>query len=520
MNYSLPVALLLWGGLGCPLVAADCDLRLDLARAVNADSEIAFKHLVERAASCPVASVLVLNEAGAFYQKRARLNDAALLWNKALDRARKAAPAQPALEALVLNNLGALDYTLGRYHDAELRLERSVSLYRAAGGADPFELSKALLNLAASLRQQAQYRQAEQLYSECLRIRQGILPASSPALAAPLDGLARIETAEGNLAKSEDLGRQALKAADHSSSDHVTAENPTELLSSLNHLAMVLSARGNYGEALDVAARAKVVAASFAAVSREHADVENVLAQIARSRGNLAEAEVHSRDAVRMYERTAGPEHPSTLLATQNLAGILGAEGKYKPARKLLERTLAILGKTAGPDHPEVASAVRELAALEFGQKHYSKAADLYRRVFDTDVRLFGARDPRTRFDLNDLGSAEFARHHLREAEELFLRAIPGANGGDMRDAIVKANLAQVYQAERRYDDAATLYRAALAEFERGDRSEDPRLGSILAGYASLLRVTGDYAQAEKLQARATALQVRSALARDGHLAS
>src|SRR5581483_4015714 len=112
---------------------------------------------------------------------------------------------------------------------------------------------------------------------------------------------------------------------------------------------------GQYAEAVDLAARAKVVAAaSFAPVSRERADVENVLAQIEKSRGNLAESEIHSREAVHIYERTAGPEHPLALLATANLASILGAEGKYKPARALLEYTLASLGGTIGPDHPDV----------------------------------------------------------------------------------------------------------------------------------------------------------------------
>jgi tetratricopeptide (TPR) repeat protein len=245
-----------------------------------------------------------------------------------------------------------------------------------------------------------------------------------------------------------------------------------------------------------------------------------VLAQIAKSSGNLAEAEMHSRDAIQMYERTAGPEHPSTLLARESLAGILGARGNYKPARELLKRTLASLEVFAGPDDPEVAAALRQLAGFEFARKHYGPAFDLYRRVYQTDLRLLGAEDPRIRFDLNDVGSAEFARHHLRAAENLFLRALNDAHGGDMQDGIVKTNLAQVYQAEKRYDEASALYRDALNQFERDGRSEDLRLGSILAGYASLLRITGDYAEAEKLQARATALQVRGVLARNGHISS
>jgi tetratricopeptide (TPR) repeat protein len=219
---------------------------------------------------------------------------------------------------------------------------------------------------------------------------------------------------------------------------------------------------------------------------------------------------------VETYEATAGPSHPLTLLAKKNLAGILGAQGKYKAARDLLTEAIGRLEKLDGPEHPDVISTVRDCAAVEFAQKHYGRAAELYRRVFDTDLRTFGPNNPRTRFDLNDLGSTAFARRRLSEAEELFIRAMTNEKTDDARESIVKANLAQVYQVEKRYEEAARLFREAIEEFERSGRAQDPRLGSILASYASLLRATGDYAQAEKLQARATALQVRGILTREG----
>ncbi|HWE00078.1 MAG TPA: tetratricopeptide repeat protein, partial [Bryobacteraceae bacterium] len=189
--------------------------------------------------------------------------------------------------------------------------------------------------------------------------------------------------------------------------------------------------------------------------------------------------------------------------------------GKYKPARALLNQVIESFEKSRGGENPDAVSALRESAALEFAQKHYGRAAELYRRVFETDLRVFGAASARTRFDLNDLGSTAFARHRLREAEELLIRAMTNEKTGDARDSI--GNLAQVYQVEKRYDEAAALYRGAIGELERSGRAQDSRLGSILASYASLLRATGDYAQAEKLQACATALRVRGVLAREGH---
>jgi len=79
----------------------------------------------------------------------------------------------------------------------------------------------------------------------------------------------------------------------------------------------------------------------------------------------------------------------------------------------------------------------------------------------------------------------------------------------------VKNNLAHIYQIEKRYAEAEPLYRSAVAGFERDGRTEDPRLAPILANYSALLRAMGDYAKAEKIQARATSVEVGNALRRE-----
>jgi hypothetical protein len=68
---------------------------------------------------------------------------------------------------------------------------------------------------------------------------------------------------------------------------------------------------------------------------------------------------VYSSETRPLFERTLairekalGPEHPSTAMSLNNLAGLLYAQGDLAGARPLLERALSIEEKALGPGLP------------------------------------------------------------------------------------------------------------------------------------------------------------------------
>jgi len=69
-----------------------------------------------------------------------------------------------------------------------------------------------------------------------------------------------------------------------------------------------------------------------------------------------------------------------------------------------------------------------------------------------------------------------------------------------------------LYVAERRYSEAVRLYRRALPMRDRTLGGDNPKFAESLENYATALRETEDYAEAEKVEVRATRIRVRTAL--------
>jgi tetratricopeptide (TPR) repeat protein len=76
-------------------------------------------------------------------------------------------------------------------------------------------------------------------------------------------------------------------------------------------------------------------------------------------------------------------------------------------------------------------------------------------------------------------------------------------------------NLAALYIAEHRFADAAPLFKRALPLREAALGPLNPKLADAIESYAMVMRKLEEYAEAEKLQAQATRIRVRTALRAD-----
>ncbi len=80
--------------------------------------------------------------------------------------------------------------------------------------------------------------------------------------------------------------------------------------------------------------------------------------------GRYSEAEPYAKEALRLGTEEFGPNHPTTAVFLDILAGIYRVQGKYAEAEPLYQRVLAIAEKALGPDHPHVATSLENYAAL------------------------------------------------------------------------------------------------------------------------------------------------------------
>ena len=81
--------------------------------------------------------------------------------------------------------------------------------------------------------------------------------------------------------------------------------------------------------------------------------------------GDYAKAEPLYQRALKIWEKTVGPEHPNTALSLNDLALSYDKKmGDYAQAEPLNQRALKIDEKSLGPEHPYTATSLNALALL------------------------------------------------------------------------------------------------------------------------------------------------------------
>jgi tetratricopeptide (TPR) repeat protein len=91
----------------------------------------------------------------------------------------------------------------------------------------------------------------------------------------------------------------------------------------------------------------------------------NNLAALLRAQGEYGAARPLYERALAIYEQALGPNHPDTATSLNNLAGLHYAQGEYGAARPLYERALEICERSLGVDHPTTRDVRANLAALD-----------------------------------------------------------------------------------------------------------------------------------------------------------
>lgn len=120
------------------------------------------------------------------------------------------------------------------------------------------------------------------------------------------------------------------------------------------------------------AVRYAIIVLLFLAISLPHALAQSLdeakrLNQQAiqlYKQGRYDEAIRIAKEVLAIYEKTLGPDHPSTALGLNNLAFLYKVTGRYTEAESLYKRALAIYEKTLGINHPDTAGSLNNLAGL------------------------------------------------------------------------------------------------------------------------------------------------------------
>lgn len=226
----------------------------------------------------------------------------------------------------------------------------------------------------------------------------------------------------------------------------------------------LLAAEGKYAAAVDAYEHALEIRERLVPGTQEHARSLNSLAHIYDEIGRYKEARAVGERSLALQQAELGADHPEVATVLTNLGNIASDEGDLALAIKYYERSLAIRETTvpAGDDPSLLANVINNLGTIAQDQKRYDDALALHRRALA-----------------------------IREAI-------------DPESADVAMSLANIAAADRAKGDHVV----ALAEYRRSLALAEPRLGKDHPYVGDALYGIGDCTwQAHSLEESQTALE-------------
>jgi CHAT domain-containing protein/Tfp pilus assembly protein PilF len=268
-----------------------------------------------------------LNNLGAAYFSLGALTKAAPLYRRALEIREKSLPPGHTEIADSLNNTALIYRYLGNLDQAGQMLQRAVSIWENAPDADQSRVAVGLFNLGMFYRGQGNQDQAEAVTRRSLTIMEKTLGSEHPSVGRVLTQLAQIVQSRGQLAQAEELQQRALKIT-----EKALGPRNSQTAESYNSLAEIRRLEGDLDGAREFFRRALDIWQQAAAGDPRAGSALDGLAQIARQKGEYAEAIAYLKQALAISEKGGGLRHSEVSLTLVSLSRLYTAQGDYASA--------------------------------------------------------------------------------------------------------------------------------------------------------------------------------------------
>jgi len=203
-------------------------------------------------------------------------------------------------------------------------------------------------------------------------------------LLAALKSLAQLLEAQGRYTEAE---RTMERVVDISVRTCGCEDEATAL--EMHGLANIKKGQGKYAEA-EVLFVASLKVLERAGHGMKYAAVLNNFAGLLEELKRYEEAEQMHRQALGVYERNLGPEHPFVGTALNNLAVLLRDQGRLEEAKQYHTRALAVRRQTLPREHPDVAMSLNNLAMLLVDTGNIQEAEEMARQCLEIAQMVYG----------------------------------------------------------------------------------------------------------------------------------
>jgi tetratricopeptide (TPR) repeat protein len=327
----------------------------------------------------------------------------------------------PLIAAAVKNTIGRTYVSLGEIDSGEKLIRAALATRRSLLGTQHADVAASLFDLAEVLTQRGEYGEAESQTRESLAVRRTVYGEPSAEVAESLDQLAMGLLLQGNFDAAEQAGLEAL-----SQREQLFGAKSPEAADTLLTLARISSnGKGDLDEALRLAQRAyDIDSGLFGGGDLRTAFADNVIGTTHWMHGQYELALKSYRNVLDIYERLAGPEHPETASAKENVANALGRLQRLDESIPLLESVLAIRRAKAGDDAAIVARTMGNLAAHEMQAGHLDRAQAWFDQALPTYAKAYGEDHPDYASALANYGGLKRKQSQPAAAEKLLRQAL------------------------------------------------------------------------------------------------
>ena len=355
--------------------------------------------------------------------------------------------------ARMLELRGLLERWQSQYSDALRDLDAAIELRNRHAPDDPRNVT-ALQTRGDVLMLMGEVTAAQRAWGTALDLGRRTLGPQDSALVELFRRLGLAAFSLGNLPEARRLREEGLRIGE------------TALGRCDRYLTAVMQAAatsrqydGQYAEARTLLRRARQTMESCSVRDPRPPDARATIinneAELEEEVGDLPAAERLYNQAIDIWSRSLGAEHPFVARGIDRLAQVAARRGQLTRARTLYTRALTIRRKALGPTHPQVSYTLANLAAMELEARDYVTAS----RHIDEAIALY-----------RQTGASDEPDHLARMLD---LRGRLAAARGDVAGARASVSEA-LTERERVFGPAHPLTsetRAALARFDlmRGD---------------------------------------------------
>ncbi len=427
---------------------------------------------------------------------------------RAQQRVRKEAAGAKANDPQVLEAQAERAYAVGDYARAAQLLDKSVKL---RGKKEDADLAAALNKLAAVYFTISNYAAAWPPAQRSLALRERLAGPTAPEVAESLNTLAGLEQATGNYPAALPLYTRARTIRQQSKA---LGPNHLCVAESLNDLGRLRQTMGQYGPAESPYKNALRIRTDR--LGDQHRDVAqsmNNLASLYLKMSDYRQAEWFYKNALNIRERQLGSDHPDVAESHQNLGDLYQQRGDYAQASREYDSALKIRESRLPPGDPRIAQSVNALGELYARTGDYDRALPLYQRALGDRQRALGPHHPEVAESLDDLAQLYQAQGDYQKAEPLYQQALqirqglPTPNPLDVARSL--NSLGGLYQARGEFAKAAPLFQQALEIRQQSLGADHPEVAQSLYKQAQLFQAQGEFQNALPLYQQALQIRVK-----------